>query len=86
MEYRRRVVDDELRIALQTSGAVLIEGPKACGKTATAQEAATAVRHDTDRPAREAASVAPDAVITATGYGYRRDDGVPVIPVGALGP
>jgi hypothetical protein len=26
------------------------------------------------------------AVIVATGYGYRRDDGVAVVPIGALGP
>ena len=26
------------------------------------------------------------AVITATGYGFQRDDGVAVIPIGALGP
>lgn len=26
------------------------------------------------------------AVITTTGYAYRRPDGVPVIPVGTLGP
>ena len=26
------------------------------------------------------------AVITATGYGYRRDDGVLVVPLTALGP
>jgi uncharacterized protein len=25
-------------------------------------------------------------VIVATGYGYRREDGVAVIPIGALGP
>jgi hypothetical protein len=26
------------------------------------------------------------AVIVATGYGYRRDDGVDVVPIGTLGP
>jgi len=26
------------------------------------------------------------AVLTATGYGYRRDDGIAVVPIGALGP
>jgi len=25
-------------------------------------------------------------VITATGYGYMREDGIAVIPIGALGP
>lgn len=33
MPYRSRVVDAELRDALASAGAVLIEGPKACGKT-----------------------------------------------------
>ena len=64
MEYSRRIVDSELELALRTSGATLIEGAKACGKTATAlQVAATTVRLDTDRAAREAASLAPEAVL-----------------------
>ena len=33
--YRPRVVDDEMRRALRTMPAVLIEGPRACGKTWT---------------------------------------------------
>ncbi len=33
--YRQRLVDSELRDRLQRAGAVLIEGPKACGKTST---------------------------------------------------
>ncbi len=34
--YFPRVVDDELKARLASAGAVLIEGPKACGKTETA--------------------------------------------------
>jgi len=39
-EYLRRTVDEELNAILESSGAVLIEGPKWCGKTRTAQERA----------------------------------------------
>jgi hypothetical protein len=36
MEYRKRVVDEELEDKLGYRGAVLIQGPKWCGKTTTA--------------------------------------------------
>jgi len=36
--YLKRIVDRELNEALESSGAVLIEGPKWCGKTRTAEE------------------------------------------------
>lgn len=36
MEYRRRIADQLLQEKLEAMGAVLIEGPKACGKTTTA--------------------------------------------------
>ena len=35
-KYYQRLVDKELRLALDSMGAVLIEGPKWCGKTTTA--------------------------------------------------
>ncbi|MFE3543501.1 ATP-binding protein [Nocardia sp. NPDC059177] len=45
--YLPRVVDDELNGALRRIGAVLVEGPKACGKTLTATRVArTVVRLD----------------------------------------
>jgi hypothetical protein len=37
-DYKHRVVDDLLQKKLQAKGAVLIEGPKWCGKTTTAEE------------------------------------------------
>lgn len=37
MAYRKRIVDDELARRISSAGAVVIEGPKACGKTATAR-------------------------------------------------
>jgi predicted AAA+ superfamily ATPase len=39
-KYLWRIADDVLKTALETSGAVLIEGPKWCGKTRTAEERA----------------------------------------------
>lgn len=38
--YRRRIIDDLLKKKLQAKGAVLIEGPKWCGKTTSAEEIA----------------------------------------------
>ena len=40
MDYTSRLVDRELANRLEGSGGVVIEGPKACGKTATARELA----------------------------------------------
>lgn len=64
MEYQPRVVDAELRERLASTGAVLIEGPKACGKTATARQvAASEVLLDVDADARAAAAIAPELVL-----------------------
>ena len=64
MPYRPRVVDAELRARLQATGAVLIEGPKACGKTATARQVARSeVRFDTDAGARRLVEMAPALVL-----------------------
>lgn len=58
--YVPRIVDSELADRLQSAGAVVIEGPKACGKTETARhQAMSVVRLDLDAQAREAADVAP---------------------------
>ena len=43
MEYRPRIQDDELAFRLECSGAVLIEGPKWCGKTTIAEHHAKSV-------------------------------------------
>lgn len=64
MDYRSRVVDAELERRLQSSGAVVIEGPKACGKTETARQvAASEVLLDVDPAAREAMAVDPTLVL-----------------------
>ncbi len=43
MEYRKRIADQMLADKLDAMGAVLIEGPKACGKTTTAEQHAKIV-------------------------------------------
>ena len=42
-KYLPRIADQLLQQALKSSGAVLIEGPKWCGKTRTAQQSAKSV-------------------------------------------
>jgi predicted AAA+ superfamily ATPase len=54
-DYRPRVADAELAFLLAAGGAVLVEGPRACGKTATARFAARSeVSLDTNVRARAA--------------------------------
>jgi hypothetical protein len=104
---RSRIVDRELTDRLAATGAVVVEGPKACGKTLTARQVvASEVLLDVDENARAAAAVDPALLLAgdtprlidewqlepaiwnhvATGFGYVRDDGIQVIPIGALGP
>ncbi len=65
MAYIKRVVDEELRERLRATGAVVIEGPKAVGKTESARQVARSeVRLDVDAAARQAASLAPEFVLT----------------------
>jgi predicted AAA+ superfamily ATPase len=62
--YRRRVADEELHQKLEASGAILIEGPKACGKTETARQAAgSEVLLDVDERARAAAALDPSLIL-----------------------
>ena len=62
--YKPRVADQELERKLESAGAVLIEGPKACGKTETARQlAASEVRLDIVADARQAVQVAPNIVL-----------------------
>ena len=42
-EYKHRIADVLLRKKLEGIGAVLIEGPKWCGKTTTAEQQAKSV-------------------------------------------
>ena len=51
--YRRRILDDILRRKLQTIGAVLVQGPKWCGKTTTCEQIAASVLYMGDPDTRE---------------------------------
>lgn len=62
--YLPRLVDDQLARGLRSAGAVVLEGPKACGKTTTAREqAASVVRLDTSTPLRAAALADPSVIL-----------------------
>lgn len=62
--YRPRIIDQQLNALLQAVGAVVIEGPKACGKTESARQAAASeVRLDVDRNARQAIAIDPSLVL-----------------------
>jgi predicted AAA+ superfamily ATPase len=52
--YIPRLCDTELQMALESSGAVLLEGPKWCGKTSTAAQAAHSVLYMQDPDSRTA--------------------------------
>lgn len=68
MTYRKRVVDEQLDASLASSGAVAIEGAKACGKTETAlQRAASTVMLDIDEQAYLAAQVNPSLLLDGPG-------------------
>ena len=63
--YVPRAVDAELRELLRSTGAVLVEGTKAAGKTATAmQAAASTVLLDVDDNARRLIGADPAALLT----------------------
>ena len=60
MSYLLRIADLELRRKLDASGAVLIRGPKACGKTETARQVSQSVLHaDRDESVHLTLHVAP---------------------------
>ncbi len=46
--YRKRIADDILQKKLESKGAVLIEGPKSCGKTTTAEMKASSIIYIND--------------------------------------
>ncbi len=66
MTYQSRIADTELEQRLSSAGGVVIEGPRACGKTATArQKAASEVLLDIDEVARR--TIAIDAALVLEG-------------------
>lgn len=54
--YKKRIADDILKRKLEGKGAVLIEGPKWCGKTTTAEQVAASVLY-MDDPEKKAQNV-----------------------------
>jgi predicted AAA+ superfamily ATPase len=64
VKYLRRFADDIIEQRLKSAGAVLLEGPKGCGKTETAkQRAASLVHLDTDDDARLRMGIDPKSVL-----------------------
>ncbi len=64
MDYKQRHIDRELTSSLQASGAVLLEGPRGCGKTSSALKIAkSSVRLDLDPQQRELASFSPGLLL-----------------------
>ena len=55
--YRKRIADDILRRKLEGKGAVLIEGPKWCGKTTTAEQLAASILY-MDEPEKKEQNIA----------------------------
>lgn len=55
--YRKRIADDILKRKLEGKGAVLIEGPKWCGKTTTAEQIAASVLY-MDNPEKKEQNIA----------------------------
>lgn len=65
--YRTRVLDQVLEQRLRSAGAVLLEGPKACGKTFTAEQVtASQVYLDTDYAALAAIRIDPGLVLNGS--------------------
>ncbi len=52
-KYRKRIADDILKRKLEGKGAVLIEGPKWCGKTTTAEQLAKSILYMDDPERKE---------------------------------
>lgn len=64
MKYYKRFTDKALAERLQSSGAVLIEGTKGCGKTETAKQiSASVVRFDADEQVRIKMEIDPKSVL-----------------------
>lgn len=52
-EYKKRIADKLLEYRLEEVGAVLIEGPKWCGKTTTAEQKAKSVLYGRSRQPKQ---------------------------------
>ncbi|MBM3405343.1 MAG: ATP-binding protein [Bacteroidetes bacterium] len=64
MDYKQRITDKELQRKLNASGAVLIRGAKACGKTESAKQLAKSVLNvDRDEQVQALVSTAPKRLL-----------------------
>ena len=64
MEYQKRFMDQVLAERLNSSGAVLIEGAKGCGKTEMAKQIAHSIAHfDTDKQIEIKMGIDPNLVL-----------------------
>ncbi len=64
MAYLPRIIDVEVERGLRSLGAVLIEGPRGCGKTVTGRKhSASEIRLDADPAIAETARLAPQAIL-----------------------
>ena len=66
-EYKPRIVDEILKDKLEAKGAVVIEGPKWCGKTTTAMQIARSVLRMDEPSKRETniqmSEIAPERLL-----------------------
>jgi Cdc6-like AAA superfamily ATPase len=89
MSYIKRIIEEDLLEKLSASGALLIKGPKSCGKTATASQfTKSVVEMDRDKQVPNTAKMdLPKSlnIITGTGMSHRRPDGINVISLASLG-
>ena len=69
-KYRKRIADEILKKKLRSKGAILIEGPKWCGKTTTAEQIAGSVLYMDDPETKEQniamADLNPKRLLTGT--------------------
>ncbi|MBR6903202.1 MAG: hypothetical protein IKN39_04865 [Clostridia bacterium] len=63
MEYKKRIVDDLLDPKLESFGAMLIKGPKGCGKTTSAKQKAKSFVGFQDQEVRENLLAVAEAVL-----------------------
>ncbi len=67
MEYKKRIIDEELDLKLESFGATLITGPKGCGKTTSAKQKAKSFIEFQDEEQRDnllaVANVAPSKLL-----------------------
>lgn len=64
MRYSRRILDDELDALFGQIPAIAIDGPKAVGKTTTAEQRVVGLLRLDSKPNREAVQADPGVLLT----------------------